>query len=232
MSHATDLPEPGPEAATRPAMPVLSALRILLAIRNDRHVVVTNQASARLWPQLSDHELDFNYNPSTMGGAVPFALGLALAQPTFEIIVVSGDGSLLMSLGSLVSVVDSHVTNLTIVLLDNGCYEVTGGQRTPGSTTTDFAGLARAAGFPNVSHFWKLDDWEQRGERLLRARGPRFVWLVVRPEPANDFSAAPIPIDSQLARLAAALKKAPAAASSHELGPSGYGGHAPQLRQT
>ncbi|MCA9271116.1 MAG: hypothetical protein KDA41_21690, partial [Planctomycetales bacterium] len=112
-----------------PRMKVETALEILAAQRGEDQIVVSNQGSARLWPRISQRPLDFNYNPSTMGGAVPLGLGLALADPRREVTVLSGDGSLLMSLGSLVSVVDSGAENISIVLLDNGLYEVTGGQR-------------------------------------------------------------------------------------------------------
>src|SRR5687768_14065706 len=86
-------------------MPVVAALQALIDLRTDDGIVVTNQASARIWPKLERHSLDLHYNPSTMGGAVPLALGLALAQPARQVLAISGDGALLMSLGSLVTVV-------------------------------------------------------------------------------------------------------------------------------
>src|SRR5262245_30394231 len=92
-------------------MPVVKALQVLIDLRQDDRIVVTNQASARIWPKLSRHRLDFHYNPSTMGGAIPLALGLAMAQPRRQVLVVSGDGALLMNLGSLVTVAASGVTN-------------------------------------------------------------------------------------------------------------------------
>src|SRR5687768_1444877 len=101
-------------------MPVLPALLALMEARLPDQLVVTNQASARVWPQLSQHPLDLHYNPSTMGGAIPLALGLSLAQPQREVLVVSGDGSRLMSLGALVTVVGSGAKNFTVILLDNG----------------------------------------------------------------------------------------------------------------
>ena len=188
-------------------MPVESVLRHLAQLRGDDQLVITNQSSARLWPRLSCHPLDFNYNPSTMGGAVPFAVGLALAQPQREVVVLSGDGSLLMSLGCLVTVVASGVANLTIMLLDNGVYEVTGGQRTPASgLEVDYAGLARAAGFPSVSHFWKLSDLESRLAEVFAARGPRFLWLEVGPTPREAFQDKHAPITERLSSFQAALK--------------------------
>ncbi len=63
------------------AIPLRDALKVLVESRDDSSVVVTHQGSARLWPQLVEHPLDFHYNPSTMGGAIPFGLGIALAHP-------------------------------------------------------------------------------------------------------------------------------------------------------
>src|SRR4029450_13535584 len=114
------------------------ALQVLADLCAADQIVVTNQGSARIWPKLRSRALDFHYNPSTMGGAMPLGLGLALAQPRREVVVVSGDGSLLMSLGSLVTVVRAGATNFSIVLLDNGIYEVTGGQKTPATSAVDY----------------------------------------------------------------------------------------------
>jgi thiamine pyrophosphate-dependent acetolactate synthase large subunit-like protein len=158
-----------------------------------------------LWPDFSDHPLDFNYNPSTMGGAIPLALGLALAQPQRDVICLSGEGALLMSLGSLVTVVDSGATNLTVVVLDNAMYEVTGGQKTPASrTATDFAGLARAAGFRTVASFAPLADWQAKAAQLLASDGPRFFCLRVHSRRAEAKSEAR-GLASQLEKLQSAL---------------------------
>src|SRR5262245_16490501 len=128
-------------------MPVVEALHVLIGLRRADQIVVTNKGSARIWPKLSRHDLGFAYNPWTMGGAVPLALGLAMAQPRRHVLVVSGDGALLMNLGSLVTVVAASVSNLTIVVLDNGLYEVTGGQKTPAATTAlEWPAMARAVG--------------------------------------------------------------------------------------
>jgi thiamine pyrophosphate-dependent acetolactate synthase large subunit-like protein len=151
---------------------------------------------------MSHHPLDFHYVPSTMSGAVPLALGLALAQPAREVLVLTGDGSLLMSLGCLVTVVDSGAANLTIVLLDNGVYEVTGGQKTPAAKHhVNFAGFAQAAGMPNVSHFWDLADWQDRAEAVLNAGGPRLIWLQTEPEREDYWVKPPCPMEEQVDRL-------------------------------
>lgn len=187
-------------------MPVLAALEVLAAHRQPNQIVVTNQGSARLWPQLSQHPLDFNYNPSTMGGAIPLALGLALSQPDKESIVISGEGSLLMSLGTLVTVVASGAKNFTIVLLDNAMYEVTGEQKTAASgVAVDWAGMARAAGFSSAAAFDELAAWQTGIAELLKSDGPRFVALRVQPAGSELLSHPTPPLAEQLTRLRTAL---------------------------
>jgi sulfopyruvate decarboxylase subunit beta len=189
-------------------MAVEAALQVLVELRTGRHVVVTNQGSARLWPRLSQHAGDFHYNPSTMGGAVPLGLGIALACPDREVIVVSGDGSLLMSLGCLVTVIDSQVTNLTIVLLDNAMYEVTGGQSTAATrTATDFPGMANAAGFPVVGSFRDELGWRQQAPVMLSLPGPRFLSLAVSAMNTDCLADTTEPIAEQLKRLQQYLAK-------------------------
>lgn len=141
-----------------------------------------------------------------MSGCIPLALGLALAQPQREVLAISGDGSLLMSLGSLVTVVGSGAKNLTVVLLDNGLYEVTGGQETPAAqVAVDYVGLARAAGFPATVEFCDLADWQSRVTELLALPGPRFVRLVVGAAPRELLTSSTPPLSEQLAGLRGAL---------------------------
>src|SRR5687767_174387 len=165
-------------------MPVVPALQVLVELRSPDQIVITNQSSARIWPKLNRQPLDLHYNPSTMGGAIPLALGLALAQPRRHVLVVSGDGALLMSMGALVTVVGSGATNLTIVVLDNGLYEVTGGQKTPAAETPlNLAALARAVGYPTSGQFSDLAEWRASAAQMLSLPGPRFLSLVVQPTP-------------------------------------------------
>jgi len=196
-----------PRVESQPnVLPVVAALQVLADLCNGGQIIVTNQGSSRIWPKLRRRSLDFHYNPSTMGGAIPLALGLAIAQPGRQVLAVSGDGSLLMSLGSLVTVVSSGVTNLTIVLLDNGLYEVTGGQETPASrSSVNFVGLARAAGFPSVAEFRALADWQAQASSVLTLPGPRFLRLAVGMAPQEFLKSSTPPLAEQMAGLQQAL---------------------------
>src|SRR3546814_12994653 len=85
-----------------------------------------------------------------MGHAALVGLGLALAQPTKRVLVVTGDGDMLMGLGALATVADQAPRNLAIVVVDNEAFGETGGQRTSTSGAVDLAGMAAAAGFPTT----------------------------------------------------------------------------------
>jgi thiamine pyrophosphate-dependent acetolactate synthase large subunit-like protein len=82
------------------------------------------------------------YMLGSMGLAIPIAFGVALAQPHRHVIALEGDGSLLMQLGCLVTIAAQKPDNLTIVIMDNGLYQITGGQRTPAAGTADYVALA------------------------------------------------------------------------------------------
>src|SRR5438093_5577509 len=97
------------------------ALEVLARHRGDR-VVITTMTAVAVWPELSDGPLDFAYIPSSMGQAPGLGLGLALAHPERGVIVVSGEGSLLMNLGSLVTLAN-HPAAVYLLVLDNGLYE-------------------------------------------------------------------------------------------------------------
>lgn len=178
------------------------ALEVLVAHRGDR-VVVTTMGSVGLWPTISDTPLDFAYLPSSMGQGVAVGLGLALAGPR-GVVVLCGDGSLLMNLGCLVTVAQ-HPAPLTILLIDNGLYEVTGGQSVAGAGRTDFAGLARAAGIDRVFTFADLAAWRAGAAESLAGSGPTFAWLKVAGERGKATPTAPRPMAEQIARLRAAL---------------------------
>ena len=179
------------------------ALEVLASVRREQ-VVVTTMGSVAIWPSLSDSPRDFHYLPSSMGQAVPLGLGLALAKPGQPVIVLSGDGGLLMNLGCLVTVAQ-HAVPLVVVLIDNGLYEVTGGQDVPNAGRTDFAAIARGAGLPRVYAFDALDAWEGGAAECLAGDGPAFVWLKVAGERGKATPTAPRPMTEQIERLRGSL---------------------------
>src|SRR5207244_7233473 len=148
----------------------------VLAQHRGESIVISTMASIGFWPQLSNGPVDFAYMPSAMGQGPALGLGLALAHPERGAIVLNGDGSMLMNLGSLVTLAN-HPANVYLVILDNGIYEVTGGQPTAGTGHTDFAALARAAGIGRVYTFDTIKDWKAGAAEALAGPGPVVAWL-------------------------------------------------------
>src|SRR5262245_40432568 len=105
----------------------------------------------REWLKISQHPRDFYYVPSSMGQAPTLGLGLAMARPDLRVVVLNGDGCMLMNLGCLVTIAEQNPQNYSLIVLNNGVYEVTGGQPVAGSGQVDFAAMARAAGIRSVS---------------------------------------------------------------------------------
>jgi len=186
-------------------MSLVPALEILRDIREDR-VVITTMSAARHWPQISHHALDLNYVPSSMGQGTSLAQGIAMASPQQEVIVLNGDGSLLMNLGSLVTICANQVSNITVIVIDNGIYEVTGGQQTAGAmANVDYAAMARAAGFVTVATFEQLTAWQGAATEVLSSPGPRFLLWRVHPRYEDFHLNVPGPIGPRLDRLREAL---------------------------
>lgn len=179
------------------------ALEVIAPVRGEK-VVISTMGAAGIWPMISDSELDFAYIPSSMGQGIALGLGLALAQPHRGVIAIMGDGSLLMNLGSLVTVAQ-HPVKVHVILIDNGLYEVTGGQPTVGARKIDFAGLAKAAGIDRVYRFDELADWQSKAAEALQGAGPVFIWLPVEGRIGQKTPAPPMPMAKQIARLMRAL---------------------------
>jgi thiamine pyrophosphate-dependent acetolactate synthase large subunit-like protein len=191
-------------AQTPGRMPLVPALEVVRELRGES-IVLTTMGSAREFPRISAHALDFHYIPSAMGHAPMLALGLALAQPERNVIAFNGDGCMLMSLGCLVTIIASGAKNLTLLVLENGVYEVTGGQVTAGAAAgVDFAAMARAAGFTSVAAFDALDAWQSRAAETLALPGPRFILLKVARVADHDLTA-PGPMAVRIEKFRAAL---------------------------
>jgi phosphonopyruvate decarboxylase len=120
-------------------------------------------------------------NIGCMGGAASTALGIALAQPAKQVMVIDGDGSLLMQLGTLASVADAAPKNFYHFLLVNGVYETSGHQPTPGAQTVDFPALALAAGYKAAYSFDDLGVLRERLPGVFSQPGPVFIALKIDP---------------------------------------------------
>ena len=162
-------------------------LEPLAAHRTDE-VVVTTMSVTRPWGRLSSHDLDFASADSAMGHTADLALGIALARPDRRVVCLNGDGSMLMTLGTLATVVGSGVTNYLLVVVVNGSYEITGHQPIPGGGRVDFGVLARGAGFQRVFGFDDPAAWERAIPDLLRSPGPTFAHVLVEPTAEGPIS--------------------------------------------
>jgi sulfopyruvate decarboxylase subunit beta len=187
-------------------MRAMDALTILHDARGERDVVITTMSPARDWMTLAPHPLDIVFVPSAMGHATSLGLGLALAQPDRRIIVCNGDGSMLMNLGSLVSIAGAGATNLVVLVFDNGVYEVTGSQPIPGPARVDFATIARGAGFTSVFEFSEPAGWRADVAGVLRSPGPVFATLRVDAESGIPGPRSPGPASERGRRLIDALR--------------------------
>ncbi len=178
----------------------------VLAKHRGQHIVVTTMTAVGVWPELSDTPLDFAYMPSAMGHGPGLALGLALAQKQRGVIVVNGDGSMLMNLGSLATLA-AHPADVYLVILDNGLYEVTGGQATAGAGRANFAALASAAGIARVYAFETLATWQAGAAAALSGAGPAVIWVKVEGRLGQKTPKPPRTMAEQIQRLHEALVK-------------------------
>jgi phosphonopyruvate decarboxylase len=112
-----------------------------------------------------------------MGGASSLGLGLALARPDRRVLVLDGDGSLLMQLGSLATVAGAAPRNLVHFLFRNGVYHTSGEQGIPGGLSVDFVAMAKGAGYRMACAIHDIEDFKRRLPELLKAEGPVFVEL-------------------------------------------------------
>jgi thiamine pyrophosphate-dependent acetolactate synthase large subunit-like protein len=179
------------------------AMEVLARHRGQR-IAVTTMSTAGIWPEFSDSPLDFAFLPSAMGQGPALGLGLALAQPRHGVLVVNGDGCMLMNLGSLVTLAN-HPADVVVVVMDNGIYEVTGGQAHAGAGHTDFALMAQGAGISKTYTFDSLDAWQKGAAQALAGPGPALIWLKVESRLGQKTPKAPRTMKEQIVQLRQAL---------------------------
>lgn len=149
-----------------------------IAAARDGAIVVATYTSAFEWHRVDPDPLNF-VSVGAMGQASSHALGLAIGLPDQKIIVLDGDGSLLMNLSSLTTIANAAPENLVHFVVENGTYEANGGHPTPALARTDFAGMASATGYAQAHSYEGLNQFAADLPDLLAARGPVFASLKV-----------------------------------------------------
>jgi thiamine pyrophosphate-dependent acetolactate synthase large subunit-like protein len=156
-----------------------SVVSRLLAERNDAIVVGGLGASTYDIAAAGDHDRNF-YLWGAMGGAVMIGLGMALAQPKLPVVVITGDGEMLMGMGSLATVGLQKPANLTIVVLDNEVYGETGGQASHTASTVDLVGVARSCGIQDARAIATMADIGTFASSMQDvSSGPRFASIKI-----------------------------------------------------
>src|SRR5262249_48459466 len=128
-----------------------------------------------------DHHLNF-YLWGAMGSAATVGLGLALAQPKRRVLVITGDGEMLMGFGTLATIAAKQPANLAIAVIDNERYGETGMQASHTGMGVDLAEIARAAGFREAATVRTISGVESAAQTLYTAEGPVLIVLKVSAE--------------------------------------------------
>ena len=153
------------------------AVKTILGERGDT-LLVTGLGSSCYDAGTLDHPNNF-YMWGGMGGAAMIGVGLALAQPKRRVLVITGDGEMLMGLGSLATIGAEKIRNLSIAVIDNELYSETGMQPTHTSRGVDLAGVAKASGFVTTGTVSTLAEVKTWIPTLYAKPGPVFLDIKV-----------------------------------------------------
>jgi sulfopyruvate decarboxylase subunit beta len=144
-------------------------------------LVVTSLGNASyLWSKMHEAPENF-YFEDAMGLALPLSLGLAIAQPTRPVIVVEGDGGLLMHMGALVTVGAVNPANLTVLIVQNGVHAASGGQALT-NAALDLAQLARGAGIASSENIDKPQALADKLRGRVTRNGAECLVLATEPD--------------------------------------------------
>jgi len=156
-----------------------SVVSSLLAERKEAIVIGGLGASTYDIAAAGDHDRNL-YLWGAMGGAVMIGLGVALSQPKLPVVVITGDGEMLMGMGSLATVGLQKPGNLSIVVLDNEVYGETGGQASHTAATVDLVGVARSCGISDARAIATMADIEGFAASMQDVSGgPRFASIKI-----------------------------------------------------
>lgn len=156
-------------------------------------LLVLSGLGSSTWDLTAAGDCDQNfYFIGAMGMTVPTALGLALAREENRVLVITGDGDMLMSLGILATIGTQQPSNLAIAVLDNGIYGETGGQETATSGGTNLEMVAKGTGIKNSSTVVTKEELTKAKQEIINGTGPVFVNIKIAKE---DLSLIMPPID-------------------------------------
>ena len=149
-------------------------------VRDRGDVLIVTGLGSATWDAAAagDHPNNF-YLWGGMGAAAVTGLGLARAQPDRRVIVLTGDGEMLMGIGSLATIGVAAPANLAVCVIDNQHYGETGMQEAHTGHGVDLAGMAVAAGFGHAETAWTKKDVEAAIPHLYETDGPVFVDIKV-----------------------------------------------------
>jgi thiamine pyrophosphate-dependent acetolactate synthase large subunit-like protein len=189
VSHGFDLayhslkPQMNTDKYRKPALDRRKVVAGILKQRGD--ALIMPGLGAPTWDAAAagDHPLTF-YSWGGMGGAAMMGLGLALAQPRRRVLVITGDGELLMGLGSLATIGVQQPRNLAVIVIDNEHYGETGMQPTHTRYGVDLPAIARAAGFRSTGTVYTSSQLKTWIPRFYRQPGPMFCSIKVTTEDA------------------------------------------------
>jgi thiamine pyrophosphate-dependent acetolactate synthase large subunit-like protein len=154
-----------------------------LLSKRDEVLVVTGLGSATYDVHAAGDREDNYYLWGAMGGAALVGLGLAQAQPSKRVLVVTGDGEQLMAFGSLATISVAKPRNLIIAVIDNGHFGETGMQTSHTGYGIDFAKIAQTCGFSHCATLTRMDEVETLSRAILElADGPRLYVIKVAAE--------------------------------------------------
>jgi thiamine pyrophosphate-dependent acetolactate synthase large subunit-like protein len=158
--------------------------RLVAKLKNDEAVVGgIGNTNFDLWA--AGHRPQNFYMLGSMGLAFPIALGVALAQPSRRIFALEGDGSLLMQMGCLSTIATLKPANLTMIVMDNGVYQITGAQPTPAAAVADIVAIAQGSGIANSAWAADEEDFERLIDQSLTATVPTLIAVRIDEKPGT-----------------------------------------------
>ena len=183
------------------------AIEILAEGRGDAVSVVTMQ-SVYPWHQAGQGEIFHVDASQCMGSASSIGLGLAVARPDKKVMVLDGDGSLLMQLGSLVTIAGQSPANLYHFVFANGLHQSTGNQPLPATGRFDWVALAKGAGYADALRVDAAEDLLERLPEIFAMTGPVLIELTIEREDREPLWAG-VPMAKQTALLKEQLAASP-----------------------